>query len=201
MDGPRESGLGEGVDAVAGDLLGGSDALDRALRRWAADAVVDEAAQARIRARWLRVAADGDATFAGTLLDLAERARPVVLDVGEHRLRGVIAGVGGDFVAVRSDQAQQVLVRTDDITAVRAEPGGADVAGDRSCHYALTLDAVVGPIAAERPDVLVRSRDGVVTRGELRSAGLDVLRLRAGGDPPTPTWVPLRAVSLLVIEP
>ncbi|MDZ7673935.1 MAG: hypothetical protein U5K30_02535 [Acidimicrobiales bacterium] len=201
MDRPREARLDQDADGVARDLLGGTDALDRSLQRWAADAVVDEAARARIRARWLRIQAEGDATFAGALLDLAERDRPVVLDVGGHRVRGVLVGVGGDFVAVRSDQAQQVLVRTDDIVAVRAEPGTGEVSGDRSARYDLTLDAVMGPIAADRPDVLVRSRDGVVVRGELRSAGIDVLALRVGGDPPTPTWVPLRAVSMLVIEP
>ena len=187
------------VTAAAG-VLGGTDPLGRSLERWAAEAMVDEAARARERSRWLRVQAEEDASFDGTLVDLAERARPVVIDVGDQRFRGVIAGIGGDFVALRTDADQQVLVRTDAVDSVRAEPGGVDVIGDRTTTYEVTLAAVVGPIAADRPEVLVRTRRGHTVRGELRSAGTDVLRLRVDGDPPTPTWVPLDAVAVLILS-
>jgi len=40
-----------------------------------------------------------------------------------------------------------------------------------------------------------------VVRGELRSAGTDVVRLRAEGDPPAPVWVPLEAIDLLIVDP
>ena len=137
----------------------------------------------------------------GTLVDLAERGRPVVLDVGDQRIRGAVVGVGADFLAVRSDRDQDVLVRTAAVEVVRAEPGERAVVGDRAVLVEVTLAAVVGPLAAERPEVLVRTRSGQVVRGELRSAGADVMRLRTDGDPPAPVWVPLGAIDLLVVDP
>jgi hypothetical protein len=187
--------------SAAGGVLGGTDALARSLERWAADAMVDEAARQRTRQRWLRVQAEEEASVLGALVDLAERARPVVLDIGDHRIRGAIVGIGADFLALRSDRGQDVLVRTGAIEVVRAEPGERAVVGDRAALVEVTLDAVVGPLAAERPDVVVRTRSGQVVRGELRSAGTDVVRLRADGDPPSPVWVPLAAIDLLVVDP
>lgn len=137
----------------------------------------------------------------GTLVDLAERNRPVVIDVGGHRVRGVLAGIGGDFVAVRTDRGKQVLVRTGAIDVIRSEPGGVEVRGDRSTLVDVTLDAVLGPVAADRPEVLVRTNGGADVRGELRSAGTDVVRIRVAGDPPTPVWVPIASVAMLVLEP
>lgn len=191
---PAPSGPARGV-------LGGDDVLGDALARWASEAAVDEAARARARDRWLRIQAEEEASFVGTLVDLAERARPVVLDIADQRVRGVVAGVGGDFVAVHTDRGQRVLVRTEAIDAVRAEPGGVAVVGDRSPTLDVTLDAVLGPVAADRPDVLIRTRSGTAVRGELRRAGSDVVQLRVAGDPPTPVWVAVDAVAMLVLEP
>lgn len=187
--------------SAAGGVLGGTDALARSLERWAADAMVDEAARQRTRQRWLRIQAEEEATLLGALVDLAERGRPVVLDVGDHRIRGAVVGIGADFLAVRSDRGQDVLVRTGAIEVVRAEPGERAVVGDRATLVEVALAAVVGPLAAERPEVVVRTRSGQVVRGQLRSAGTDVVRLRADGDPPSPVWVPLDAIDLLVVDP
>jgi hypothetical protein len=193
--------LPRSLAAAAGGILGGTDALARSLERWAADAMVDEAARQRTRQRWLRVQAEEEASVLGTLVDLAERARPVVLDVGQQRIRGTVVGIGADFLAVRSDRGQDVLVRTAAVEVVRAEPGERGVVGDRAVLVEVALAAVVGPLAAERPDVVVRTRSGQVVRGELRSAGTDVVRLRADGDPPAPVWVPLEAIDLLTVDP
>ena len=187
--------------ASAAGVLGGTDGLARSLERWAADAMVDEAARQRTRQRWLRIQADEEASIIGTLVDLAERGRPVVLDIGDHRLRGAVVGVGADFLAVRSDRGQDVLVRTGAVEVVRAEPGERAVVGDRAALVEVTLAAVVGPLSTERPEVVVRTRSGQIVRGELRSAGTDLVRLRADGDPPAPVWVPLEAIDLLVIDP
>ncbi|HAS10346.1 MAG TPA: hypothetical protein DCS55_07495 [Acidimicrobiaceae bacterium] len=186
--------------SAAGGVLGGTDGLARSLERWAADALVDEAARQRTRQRWLRVQAEEEASTIGALVDLAERGRPVVLDVGEHRVRGTIVGVGADFLALRSERDQDVLVRTDAVEVVRAEPGGRAVIGDRTVLVEVALDAVVGPLAADRPEVLIRTRSGQVVRGELRSAGADVVRLRTNGDPPAPVWIPLAAVAVLILQ-
>lgn len=195
------SDLPAAARAAAGGVLGGADALTRALERWAADALVDEAARQRTRQRWLRLQAEEEASTLGTLVDLAEQGRPVVLDVGDHRVRGVIVGVGADFLALRSERDQDVLVRTAAIEVVRSEPGGRPVIGDRAVLVEVALDGVVGPLAADRPELLIRTRSGQVVRGELRSAGTDVLRLRTDGDPPSSVWVPLGTVDLVVLDP
>lgn len=193
--------LPHSLASAADGVLGGTDELARSLERWAADAMVDEAARQRTRQRWLRIQAEEEASVLGALVDLAERGRPVVLDVGDQRLRGAVVGIGADFLAMRSDRGQDVLIRTDAVEVVRAEPGERAVVGDRAALVEVTLAAVVGPLAAERPDVVVRTRSGQVVRGELRSAGTDVVRLRADGDPPAPVWVPLDAIDLLVVDP
>jgi hypothetical protein len=195
------SDLPEATLSAAGSVLGGTDALARSLERWAADAMVDEAARQRARQRWLRIQAEEGSSVLGAISDLAERGLPVVLDVGDHRIRGRIVGVGADFLAVRSDRHQDVLVRTAAVEAMRTEPGSRSVIGDRTPFVEIGIDAVVGPLAADRPEVLIRTRSGHVVRGELRSAGTDVVRLRADGDPSTPVWVPLAAVDVIVLEP
>src|SRR3546814_9710109 len=72
------------------------------LDRWVAEARVDQAAQGRARERWLRTIAEEEATFAGVLADLAERASGVALSTtAGRRHRGSIGGLGADFVALR----------------------------------------------------------------------------------------------------
>lgn len=200
---PHDDGsdLTPAARSAAGGVLGGHDVLARSLERWAADALVDEAARRRTRERWLRLQAEEEASVLGALVDLAERAGPVVLDVGEQRLRGRIVGVGADFLALRSDRGQHVLVRTNAIEVVRAEPGRRRVVGDRAVLVEVSLAAVVGPLAADRPEVLIRTRSGQAVRGELRSAGTDVVRVRTDGDPPAPVWVPLVAIDVVVLAP
>lgn len=204
MDRPRDAGptdAGPGRTGAGRGLLG-EDLLGRSLERWASEAAVDEAARARARARWLRVQAEEDASLAGTLVDLAERARAVSLEVrGGRRLRGVVVGLGSDFLALRDERGQQVLVALDAVEVVRTEPGGTDVRGDRTSLLDVSLAGVLGPVAADRPEVLIRTREGTTVRGVLRSAGADVLRVRVEGDPPTPAWVALGAVAVLVLEP
>jgi hypothetical protein len=190
-----------GPSASGAGVLGGDGDLSRALERWAADAAVDEAARQRARQRWLRIQAEEEATVAGVLLDLAERGTTVSLDVGPHRLRGRIVGLGDDFVAARSETGQEVLVPSDAIEVVRSEPGAPDVVGDRATLLDVTLANVLVPLAAERPEVAIRTRSGTVVRGELRSAGTDVARLRVAGEPPTSAWVPVTAIQLLILEP
>ncbi len=181
-------------------VLGGAG-LGRELERWAADAAVDAAARARARARWLRIQADESATLAGTLMALAERAQPVVVDVVDQRFRGVVAAIGEDFVALHTDVDQQVLIRTAAIGVVRTEPGGTTVVGDRSPLLEVSLASVLVPMSADRPTVLVRTLAGTSIRGELRAAGTDVVRLRADGDPPTPAWVPVDAIAVVALHP
>ena len=189
--------------AAAGGVLGGTDELARSLERWAAEAMVDEAARQRTRQRWLRLQAEEEASLLGALVDLAERGRPR----GARRAATSACGarssaIGADFLAVRSDRGQDVLVRTGAVDVVPGRAGRAR-RGRRSgrARRGHPRCASLGPLAAERPEVVVRTRAGQVVRGELRSAGTDVVRLRADGDPPSPVWVPLAAIDLLVVDP
>ncbi len=182
-------------------VLGGATSFDQALARWAADAAVDDAARARTRERWLRIQAEEEASLAGVLLDLAEQGRPVVLEAGSHRLRGHLVGLGIDFAAVRTEQEQDVLVRLAALDAVHTEPGGRPVVGDRSPALDVDLAGVLGPVAAERPQVVVRTRSGTAVRGQLRSASASVIRLRTDTDPPAAAWLPLEAITVLVLGP
>jgi hypothetical protein len=179
------------------DLFGDErpDLLAR-LSAWAATAAVDEAAAARVRERWLRHAAAEEATFAGVLLDLAERAGPVVIGGrGGRRHRGVIRAVGHDFCAVRLADRTDVLLAYAGIASVRPEPRAQPSAGDRPLELAVGLAEALAAIAEDRPRVLVVTSvdtDGVA--GELRSVGRDVLTLRLDGAGRPLAYVPLAAV-------
>src|SRR5688500_9679971 len=90
--------------------LGGPDLLAR-LSTWAASVAADAAASSRARERWLRAAADEEATFGGVLLDLAERGAPVVVaGRAGRRHRGVVRAVGADFCLLRSADGGEVLL-------------------------------------------------------------------------------------------
>lgn len=183
-------------------MLGGDDdTFGRALARWAAEATVDEAVRARVRERWLRVQAEEESSLAGVLVDLAERGRPVLVRTGAHRLHGVVAGIGADFVALRSPAGQRVLVPLGKVDHVRADRDSASVRGDRRPTLDVDLVSVLGPVAVDRPQVVIRTDADAALRGELRSVGTDVLHLRGDGDPPAPIWVPLGAVRFVVLDP
>lgn len=169
-----------------GDLVGD-------LTRWLAEQRADAAAAARARERWLRQAADEDALLSGVLLDLAERGATVVVQgSGGRTHRGLVRGVGEDFLALRTAQAD-ILLRHDAVVAIRAD--GTPVGGsDRAHALDLTLADAVGAMAGDRPRVLLVSRDGTGLAGELRSAGRDVLTLRLDDGAGT-IYIPLASVS------
>ena len=173
-------------DVVAGDRVRFTQRLDQ----WVADARIDDAADQRSRERWLRSAAEQDATFGGVLLDLAERRGTVaVLTTTGRRHHGAIEAIGADFVALRKPSGGELLIAQRAIAVVRAGP--TDVAGgERVVTTELRLVEVLGELAADRAHVFLvaQSADGAVT-GELRSVGIDVATVRSDGDPPTPVYV------------
>jgi hypothetical protein len=179
------------VDAPPpGDLVGD-------LTRWLAEQRADAAAAARARERWLRQAADEDALLSGVLLDLAERGATVVVQGTTGRThRGQVRGVGEDFLALRTAQAD-VLLRHDAVVAIRAD--GVPVGGsDRAHALDLGLGEAVAALAGERPRVLLVTRDGTGLAGELRSAGRDVLTLRLDDGAGT-VYVPLAALAEVTV--
>jgi len=187
------------VDRGGGARGRGDDDVVAGLTRWLADQRADAAAAARARERWLRQAADEEATVAGVLLDLAERADRVVLTGVAGRIhRGAVRGVGEDFVALRT-AGGDVLLRHDAVLAIRAEgppPSGAD----RAPALAMGFAEAVAALAGDRPRILAVARDGAGIAGVLRGAGRDVatVLLDDGGGT---AFVPLDALAELRVTP
>src|SRR5215204_2134370 len=95
------------------------------LERWAADARAREAADTRVRERWLRAQAEEEASMAGVLLALAERREVVVITTATgRRHRGAVVGVGLDFVAVEAEAGPITLVALSGLGDVRVAETG-----------------------------------------------------------------------------
>ena len=161
------------------------------LERWAADARAREAAEARVRERWLRSQAEEGTTLAGLLLALAERREPVVVaTVAGGRHRGVLIAVGVDFVAVQAPAGTTTLVALAAVADVRVVDAGrrpiapatvdGHARGEGRLAFGVRLVDVLGQAAGQRPRVAVQAGAASVV-GDLRSVGDDVLTLRTDG--------------------
>jgi hypothetical protein len=154
------------------------------LERWAADARAREAADARVRERWLRAQAEEGSSLAGVLLALAERrATVVVTTVGGRRHRGVVAGVGLDFVALQAPAGTTTLVAFAAVGDVRVADAGRRVApttGEAPRPLGARLGDVLAQAAGQRPRISVQAGVAAVV-GDLRAVGDDLLTLRADG--------------------
>jgi hypothetical protein len=177
-------------DLVAGDL-------GERLERFVAEAVADEAATSRSRRRWLTQMAEESATFTGVLLDLAEAATPVVLDVvGGRRHRGRVRLVGADFCLLRLDNGDDMLVAYRGIAAVRPEPGSGAPAGDRRTPVELELAEALAIAAADRPRVAALTvAGGEPVGGTLRAVGRDVVTIEGDGPQRSSVFVPIAAIA------
>ncbi len=173
------------------------------LERWAAGARAQDAAEARIRERWLRQAAEEEASFAGLLVDLAEQGGAVTITTtAGRRHHGPIVAVGSDFVAVGGGDGRLVLIRTSALGEVRPAAGGRrpqvasgrpDLRGE---GLGVTLAEVLAQAVAGRPRVAI-VLGAVSVVGELRAVGTDVLTVRTDGEPPGWSYVTLASVSEL----
>ena len=175
-----------------------ADALDeRDLTRAAAELRTDDAARSRSRQRWLRSQAEEEATFGGVLVDLGERARPVVISCRSGRShQGWIVGVGVDCVTMLTQRDERIVVVLDAIAFVRPQAHEEATVGDRCVSGDASLAEVLAEWASERPQIHVVAFDGTAgVRGELRAVGRDVLTLRLDGNPPTTGYVRLASVS------
>ena len=169
------------------------------LERWLADAVAEQAARERAQERALVEAAEAESTLLGVLVDVAERGeRIVVRTEGGRLVQGVVSAVGRVFAVVRAGDNAIAFVPVGGISVLRTEspeaPGGA-----RGGVVDASLGAVLaGVAAADRPrvQVTVRGEEQPLV-GELRSVGLDVVRLDLDGR--TTTFLPLAQVVLLVL--
>jgi hypothetical protein len=128
------AGEGAGLGAGRGGGPSPVEPFDD-LERWASEARAREAAEARVRARWLRTQAEEGATLRGVLVDLAERAVEVSVRTSAGRVHaGPILAVGRDFVAVRTPAARLTLVALAAVASVHVPPlvggGGGDAGED-----------------------------------------------------------------------
>ncbi len=186
MDDPSVPEPWDDAATVSDGLLGGEAAptLGARLDAWLADARVERSADARTREHWLRAAADADATFAGVLLDLAERGVALaVATVAGRRHRGLVQVIGADFVALRVASGHEVLLALRSIASVRTSSAAGVTVGERVVTTDLRLGDVLGELAADRARVrlLVLDASDAVS-GELRSVGQDVVALRTDGE-------------------
>jgi hypothetical protein len=181
------------------DLLRGerTPSLAARLDTWLADTRVEGSADARARERWLHAAAEADATFAGVLLDLAERRVPVaVRTTGGRRHHGWIEVIGADFASLRGAGGAEVLLMLAAMTSVRTAPRVEPASGERMVTTELRLMEVLAELAAERARVLLVSTDGQDSvTGELRSVGYDLITVRTDADPPASAYVPAASIA------
>jgi hypothetical protein len=174
-------------------LFAARGGLAAALASFVGDAKADEAATARSREAFLRRTAAEDGSFAGVLVDLAERGTPVlVAGAAGRRQRGTLTAVGADFVVLRTAEGHEVLLAHRGISSVTPEAGADEVAGDRVVAVPVGLGEALAVLAEERPRVLVVTvgTDGGVA-GELRAAGRDVVSVRLEGPDRRTAYVPL----------
>lgn len=168
------------------------------IERWVADARAEEAADQRVRERWLRQQAEEEATFAGVLVDLAERGVTVtVTGVSGRRHQGRVAAVGADFVALRAESGRLTLLALGSVARVRLAPPDRRVSGsprDGAQRSEVTLAEVLAQAVAQRPRLSVHSGADLLL-GELRAVGADVLSISVDGQSAGLTYARLASVS------
>lgn len=142
--------------------------------RWLADCRVDDAVASRARQRSLEQQAAQESSIAGVLLDLGERGRPVtVRTVAGRCCHGRITAVGADFVLVRDDNDDQLVIPIASIATISAPETGCRVTGARLRPSAVLAD-VIHELAADQAQVEVMVADECVS-GLLKAAGADVV--------------------------
>ena len=172
--------------------------MARHLVRWAADARVDEAGRARARARWLRRQAEEEATFAGVVVDLAEREAVVLVrTTSGRRHRGVVAVVGADFLLLRAEPPRWLLLPFGAVTTVRGiDEAGRPAAGRREPTVDLLLGEALDAMASDRTRVaVVAAGDPDPVSGELEAVGDDVLTVRLDAQTPNRAYVRIALVT------
>lgn len=178
----------------------GDDGLAQRLERWAAEARVVEAAERRSRERWLRQQAEEGVTVAGVLADLAERRLSVAVGTrGGRRHRGVVRGVGADFLALATAQGD-VLVARSAVASLRTPPGVAPVLGARAARGLVRLAEVLAGMASDRERVVLVAAGGDPVAGTLVTVGSDLAIVRVPGELPVTVYVPLVAIEEVVID-
>ena len=158
---------------------GGSSPTDTDLQRFTDEQRRADAADARRREHWLRHQAGEEGTFAGVLVDLAERNRLLAVQTRAGRtLRGAVRTLGTDFVGLSGVAGDSTLIPLTAVTSVRPEPDSIESLGDRTVTVAASFDLTIAELAADRRRVSVHTTGGDHHAGLLWGVGRDLLVLR-----------------------
>ncbi|MFN0092784.1 MAG: hypothetical protein ACKVWR_21325 [Acidimicrobiales bacterium] len=176
---------------------------EAAAARFAAEARIDDAVARRRRERWLRAAAQEEATFADLCADLAESAAVVTVRTaagGAHH--GVVVQAGADCMTIRS-AGRLVTVALRAVTAIAGAATGSPEApqGRRPGLEAAgsggpgAFAAALGAHAGARATLRLVTDDGEAFLGELEALGQDVATLRPEGRRDRVIYVRLASVA------
>lgn len=159
---------------------GPADPFDRWLAEISADRVIGE----RARTEWLARQAAEDATWHGALADLAERGRPVLVELRSgRRHRGTVVVIGHDFLVLRPADGADVLIALEAIAVLRSSPGDGPVTGDREPSSLTTLGEALAGLAAGGQEVAVwTAGSNAAVVGEIAAVGRDLVTLTVAGE-------------------
>lgn len=196
-DGSGIQGEPSESETPRGNLGRVADDLVAQFARWSAAERSSEAARSRSLERSMRDQAVASATWAGSLVDLAERRSQVAVCIGTARLSGALEAVGRDFCVLVRSGPRPVLVRLDRITSLRLDPtaGHRLPGGGRFPALELSLLAALSILAEERWPVNLALAAGDQVAGDLVAVGEDVLTVREKDGPRRSVLVPLVALD------
>lgn len=159
--------------------------------------------ESRERERLLQQLAEDDASFTGTLLDLAERQSMVTVRTDSGRTHhGAILTVGADFLVIGAATGQKTFLRTDAVASVRPHRGERHVAasGERNPALDLFLVEALARSTPERPRVVLVTRASEAVTGVLVATGTDIATVRIDGEARELCYVPIRGIVEATID-
>jgi len=166
-------------------VTGVADMNDNDLGRWLAEIRAGNAAHVKRRQRWLEQQATEEATFVGTLTDLAESGGDVIVETSAGRRHaGRIEAVGIDFVALVALGRWVFIPLAAAATVRRVLAGPQPPSGARVGALDLTLLEALADQLPERPRIVTWSGSGERITGLLAGVGHDVVTVRLDSDPP-----------------
>lgn len=167
------------------------------------ESTIDDRVSNRAAQRWSRQIDEEEATWIGTLTDLAEQQRSVVISTStgqNHRV--VLDAVGPDVVVARGSGGARLYVRLE-VIELLVGAGRPAATGTRSGEGATFHELLFG-LSADRPNVSAATRSGRVVHGLLVAVGSDVLTIRTSSNAnetmPTPTMIPLVALAEVIVH-
>jgi len=186
---PDDDGL------IAGGPVG--DDLVAQFARWSAGERASRAARGRIHERTLREQAASGATWAGSLVDLAEAGSRISMSIGGRRLTGTLEAVGADFCVLIRAGRRPLLARLDRVSAVWPDPPARSraPAGSRFPSLRLSMAAAMALLAEDRAPVTLAVAGGHHISGDLVGVGEDVLTVRERDGSERSTLVALENVE------